>query len=100
MNVEQCCGSGTIYSGSGSDIEEVSDPDPGYFYICCMWSNAVDPELFIPDPELFIPDPELFIPGPELFIPDPELFVTDPELFIPDPVPTSKKFRYRVRVRI
>ncbi len=54
--------------------------------ICCMWSSVVDPEIFIPYPELFIPDPELFI--------------LDHELFIPDPVPTLKKFRFRLRIRI
>ncbi len=28
MCEKQCCGSETIYSGSGSDLGKVSDPDP------------------------------------------------------------------------
>jgi hypothetical protein len=106
----------------------IPDPDPTskkfririqVISLCCMWSSVVDPEQFIPDPDptskkfririqvislccmwSSVVDPELFIPDPELFIPEPELFIPDPELFIPDPVPTSKKFRNRIRIQI
>ncbi len=75
----------------------------------------MDPELFIPDPD---PTSKKFriliqvisvccrvcgwssVVDPELSIPDPELFIPDTELFTPDPVPTSKKFRFRLRIRI